>query len=199
MPLSPAPLPGLAAARQATRRTWLVLAIVALVPGWAAAQAMGGFATIGAQTLSKDAPNVWSIVARLPWLGALPLAGLAMASAIGAAAWLAAHFSARPPRDALAAALLIALVVPGLLPGMTPVDFLLAGLLSVALSARDRDRASLSIAATIGAGLALASADLAPLGAAPMIVVTALVAQRFFLSPANDNGLPLNPLAELPG
>src|SRR3569623_1345330 len=126
MPL-PAPFPGLAVARSATRRIWLALMLVALIPGWAAAEAMSGFTTVGAQPLSYDAPNIWSIVVRLPWLGTAPLAGLAMARAIGTAAWQAAHRSARPPRDTLAAALLIALALPGLSPGMRPLDFTLAG------------------------------------------------------------------------
>src|SRR3569623_2002984 len=171
------PLPGLAAARSATRRTWLALMLVALIPGWAMARAMSGFATIGVQPLSYDAPNIWSVVVRLPWLSTAPRAGLAMAGAIGTAVWLAAHFSARPPRDTLAAALLIALALPGLLPGMRPLDNVLAGVL----------------------GIALAFADVAPLGAVPMIVATVLTTQRFLVSPANDNGSPLNLLAEFPG
>ena len=78
------------------------------------------FLTVGGTTppLSDGAPNLWAIVQALPWIGDLPLAGLAMAMAIGAAAWLAAHFSAKPPRGEalLPAALLIALALPGLLP-----------------------------------------------------------------------------------
>lgn len=193
------PLPGLAAARSATRRSWLALMLVALIPGWAAAEAMSGFTTVGAQPLSYEAPNIWSIVVRLPWLGTAPLAGLAMASAIGTAAWLAAHFSARPPRDTLAAALLIALALPELLPGMRPLDFVLAGVLGIAQAGRKRDRASVAIAAMIAGGIALAFAGFAPLGAVPMMVATAMTAQRFLVSPANDNGSPLNLLAEFPG
>src|SRR3569833_3189188 len=144
------PLPGLAAARSATRRTWLALMLVALIPGWALARAMRGFATIGVQPLSYDAPNIWSVVVRLPWLSTAPLAGLAMAGAIGTAVRLAAHFSARPPRDTLAAAL------------------------GIAQAGRKRDRASVAIAAMIAGGIALAFADVAPLGAVPMIVATVL-------------------------
>src|SRR3569623_493523 len=193
------PLPGLAAARSATRRTWLALMLVALIPGWAMARAMSGFATIGVQPLSYDAPNIWSVVVRLPWLSTAPLAGLAMAGAIGTAVRLAAHFSARPPRDTLAAALLIALALPGLLPGMRPLDFVLAGVLGIAQAGRKRDRASVAIAAMLAGGIALAIADVAPLGAVPMIVATVLTTQRFLVSPANDNGSPLNLLAEFPG
>src|SRR3569623_644030 len=193
------PLPGLAAARRATRRTWLELMLVALIPGWSMARALSGFATIGEQPLSYDAPNIWSVGVRLPGLSTAPLAGLAMAGASGTAVWLAAHFSARPPRDTLAAALLIALALPGLLPGMRPLDFVLAGVIGIAQAGRERNRASVALAALIAGGIVHASADVAPLGAVPMIVATALIAQRFFVLPANDNGSPLNLLAEFPG
>src|SRR3569623_928551 len=91
--------PGLAAARSATRRTRLSRILVAQIPGWAMSRAKRWFFTIGVHPLSFDAPNIWSVVVRLPWLSTAPLAGLAMAGAIGTAVWLAAHFSARPPRD----------------------------------------------------------------------------------------------------
>src|SRR3569623_2711005 len=193
------PHPNLVATQSATRRTWLARMLVALIPGWAMARAMSGCATIGVQPLSYDAPNIWAGVVRLPWRSTAPLAGLAMAGAIGTAVWLAAHFSARPPRDTLAAALMIALALPGLLPGMRPLDYVLAGVLGIAQAGRERNRASVASAAMIAGGIVLAFADVAPLGAVPMIVATALIAQRFFVLPANDNGSPLNLLAEFPG
>ncbi|MDB5678723.1 hypothetical protein [Sphingomonas bacterium] len=200
MPLSSAPFPptGFAAARDALRRTWLTLAIVALVPASAAARIVPNFLTIGpTPSLSDNAPNLWSIVQALPWLGSLPLAGLAMAMAIGAAAWLAAYFSACPPRNdaQLPAALLIALALPGLLPYMQTHDFLLAVALSCALAIRRR---SAVIAALVSIGYLLAVVGAAPFGAMAIIAATVLVARAFLTSPANDNGLPLNPYIPYP-
>ena len=122
-PRSPCPT-GFAAARDAARRAWLIAG------GGRAGAGIGRGADRAdfpdgrrrPPPLSDGAPNLWAIVQALPWIGDLPLAGLAMAMAIGAAAWLAAYFSARPPRGEalLPAALLIALVLPGLLPQMQP-------------------------------------------------------------------------------
>jgi len=183
---------GFVAARDASRRAWLVLTIVALIPGFAVARIFPHFLSIGtAQSLSCGAPNIWAIVQALPWIGDLPLAGLAMASAVGAAAWLAAHFSAKPPRgDALLpAALLVALALPGLLPQMRPNDFLLAVILGMVLAIRQRRPI---IAALVVGGYSLAIAGHGWLGALPMIAATLIVARAFFASPANDNGLSLN-------
>lgn len=177
---------------------WLGLAIVALVPASAAARIVPSFLSVGpAPPLSDGAPNLWSIVQALPWIGELPLAALAMAMAIGAAAWLAAHFSAHPPRGnaQLPAALLIALVLPGLLPQMQPSDFWLAVALGGALAV---ERRSFAIAALVFIGYLLAVIGAAPLGALMMTTATALVARRFLTSPVNDNGLPLNPYIPYP-
>ncbi|MEO5492948.1 MAG: hypothetical protein ABIR08_02855 [Sphingomonas sp.] len=155
--------------------------------------------TIDAPTpVSNGAPNLWAIVQALPWIGGLPLNGLAMATTMGATAWLAAYFSTRPPRGEalLSAALLIALVLPGLLPQMQPHDFLLAVALSVALAIRQREAA---IAALIMGGWLSAIFLSAALGTVPIMVATLLIARPFLASPANDNGLPLNPVAAYPG
>lgn len=189
----PTPRTGFASARQAARRAWLTLAAVALVPGWAAARVVPGFFSVSAPPpLSDGAPNLWAIVAMLPGVGGWPLAGLAMAMALGAAAWLAARFAARPPcGDALLpAALLVSLILPVLLPAMRPADFLLALVLSGALAIRRR---SVAIPALVCVGWLLAIAGIAALGAAPILIATWLVARAFLASPANDNGLPLNP------
>jgi hypothetical protein len=200
MPTSSAPFPpaGFAAARGASRRAWLTLAIVAMVPAMSAARVMANFLAVGpTPPLSDGAPNLWSIVQALPWIGDLPLAGLAMAMAIGAAAALGAQFSAKPPRgDALPpAALLIALAVPALLPDMQTHDFLLAVALSGALAIRQR---SAVIPALVSIGYLLAIVGAAPLGALATLAAAILVARPFLTSPANDNGLPLNPYIPYP-
>jgi len=193
----PPPFPvgptGFAAARQAARRAWLILAAVALTSGWRIVEIIPGFFTVGAAPpLSDGAPNIWSIVQALPWIGDLPLAGLALATAAGAAAWLAACFSVHPPRGdrLLPAIVLVALVLPGLLPHMQPRDFLPAVALSGMLAVRQRKPA---IAMLVMAGWSSAMAGVPILGAVPIIVAILSMARRFLVSPANDNGLPLNP------
>ena len=191
MVLSPFPLTGLTGSRRAAWSAWLSLAIVALVPGWAIIRTMIGFTTVGDRALTAGAPNIWSVVAELPWIGDMPLAGLAAASAIGAAAWTAALFAVRPPRDVTAAALLLALIVPALLPGMAPQDFTLAGCLSLVLVIGERSRDNLSIAGLVFLAFVLTLVDLASAGAVPMIAATVAIMRRFLVSPANDNGSPL--------
>jgi hypothetical protein len=188
---------GFASARQATRRAWLILAAVALAPAWTAARIVPSFFTVNMPPLSDGAPNLWAIVKVLPWIGDLQLAGLAMAMAIGAAGWIAAHFSACPPRGEalLRAALLVALVLPGLLPQMQPHDFQLAVALSLILALRQRE---VTIAALVTGGWLVAIFASAALGAAPIMVATLLIARPFLASPANDNGLPLNPVFASP-
>ena len=199
--MSPSPIiarTGLLSAHRTPRRAWLTLAAVALAPGWAAASIVPGFFSANAPPpLSDGAPNLWAIVSSLSWIADLPLAGLAMATAIGAAAWLAAYFSAHPPRHValLRAALLVSLVLPGLLPAMRSGDFLLAVALSGALAFRERD---FGIAALIVTGWLLAIAGFAAIGAPPIMVATLLIARAFLASPANDNGPPLNPFAPYP-
>lgn len=193
MPPSPIPLPvGRKVARDAAHKAWLTLAAAALLPMLAVARVVPAFFMSGSPVpLSDNAPNVWAVVGALPWIGDLPLAGLAMAMAIGAAAWLAAYFSARPPRSeaSLPAALLVALVVPGLAPGMRPDDFLLAVALSFALAVKRRDE---RVAGLVMAGYLLTATGVPILGSAAMIAATALITRRFLILPANDNGLPLN-------
>jgi hypothetical protein len=193
------PLPaGFTSAREVARRAWLILAVAALVPGWSAARAMSEFLTVGdAPPLSDGAPSLWAIVQMVPWLRDLPLAALAMAMAVGAGVWLAAHFSARPPRGEaiLRAALLVALALPLLLPHMRPADFLAAVALSIALAIRQR---GLAVAALLLTGHLLAIIGLPALGAVPMIAAIAVIARSFLDLPANDNGLPLNPYSSYP-
>lgn len=194
----PTPCTGLASARRATRRAWLVLALVALWCGSAATRIVPAFFSVDAPPrLSDGAPNIWALVAALPWASALPLAGLAMATALGVTAWLAAHFSARPPRGdtLLSAALLVSLVLPGLLPQMQSGDFLPALVLSGMLAVLQRQ---VAIAALVMTGWCLAAAGSNALGAVPVVVASVLIVRPFLASPANDNGLPLNPSVPYP-
>jgi hypothetical protein len=191
-PSLPATIAGFASARRAAHRAWLLLAAVAAVPGWAAARIVPGFLAVDTSPpLSDGAPNLWAIIQMLPWIGGLPLTGLAMTMAFGAAAWLMAHFSAHPPRgEALArAALLIALLVPGLLPRMQPHDFLLAAVLSIITGLQARNA---TLAGLVVGGWLLAVLGVGVLGAVPVLVATLWLARSFLASPANDNGLPLN-------
>lgn len=157
--------------------------------------------------LANNAPNAWSIVQALPWIGDLPLTGLALASAVGATVWLTARFAWRSPEgsDVIPAALLFALVLPGLLPGSDARSFVMADVLALGLAAMRGDRRSWTICALVESGSMLALVgDLSGIragaiaGAVPMIVATVLIARRFLVSPANDNGLPLNPFRAYP-
>ena len=154
-----------------------------------------------------DAPNVWAIIQALPGIADMPLAGLALAAAIGASAWLIAHFSWRPPYggNVIGAGLLVALIVPGLVPGMTEQSFFLADILALVLAVVCGEPRSWMICALVEGGSALALAGHAAeidagaiLGAVPIIIATALMARQFLVSPANDNGLPLNPFRAYP-
>lgn len=155
----------------------------------------------------SGAPNIWAIVQALPWIGDLPLGGLALATAIGAAAWFVARFAWRPPagRDVTAAGLLIALLAAGILPGMTIQSFLMPDILALLLAVTRGDRRSWIICALVATGSALAQTGhltgigaCTILGAVPMIVATAMMLRQFLVSPANDNGLPLNPFRAYP-
>jgi len=157
--------------------------------------------------LSSDAPSLWAILQALPWINRLPFAGLALASAVGAAAWLTARFARRRPsdRDLVAHGAATSLLLVGLLPGMHWNSFLPVAALAVLAALLVDDRRSWAIAAlvVIGTSLGLAShltgmEAWAMLGAVPMIVATVLAGRRFLVSPANDNGLPLNPLRTYP-
>lgn len=157
--------------------------------------------------LAMDAPNIWAIGQALPRIADMPLAGLALATAMGASAWLVAHFIWRPPAggDVIAAGLLVALIVPSLLPAMNERSFFIADIVALVLAVARGDRRSWTICVLVETGSALALAGHAAkidagamLGAVPMIIATALIARQFLVSPANDNGLPLNPFRAYP-
>jgi len=160
-----------------------------------------------APAIATNAPNIWAIVQALPWIGGLPLTGLALTAVVGTSAWFAARFAWRPPvgGDVIAAGLLIALIAGGVLPGMNEGSFAMADILAVMLAVMRGDRRSWTVCALIATGSMLGLVgDLTAieactiLGAVPMIVATALITRQFLVSPANDNGLPLNPFRTYP-
>ena len=157
--------------------------------------------------LSNDAPSIWAIIQALPWINLLPFGGLALASAIGVAAWLAARFAWRRPsdRDLIASGMATSLLLVGLLPGMHWNSFLPVTALTVLVALLIENRRSWRIAALTTAGTSFGLAGhltgmpaWAMLGAVPMIAATLLSLRPMLVSPANDNGLPLNPVRPYP-
>ncbi|WP_066803614.1 hypothetical protein [Sphingomonas asaccharolytica] len=187
--------------------------VTAMLPAWLLGWPAADLATIylhqadWSPLLSLNAPNIWVIAQALPLVGDLPLSGLAIAAATGASAWLIARFSWRAPEreQLLAAALLVTLITVGLLPRMHERYFFLADILALVLAFVRNDRHSWRIAglvqlASLAGLLAYLSGvtALAVLGALPMIAATLLLGRQFLVSPANDNGLPLNPFRAYP-
>jgi hypothetical protein len=83
--------------------------------------------------LSFNAPNIWAIVQRIPAVATIALTGLALAAAIGAAAWLVTRMMVlqlEAPRLATAAVPSPLLVV-ALLPRMHERYFFLAEVLAL--------------------------------------------------------------------
>ncbi len=193
--------------RQVPLRLWLVAPLVAaatMLPAWAAGSPAGDLVSryLGQPStdaaLALNAPNLWQIVEALPVIGAMPLYGLALASALGATAAYIAWLSARPfhGRALLAPALLAPLVTAGLLPHMHERSFFLADVLALILALAVRDRANWQLAAMIQAGSLFALLGhlggleaMAMIGAIPMIVATAKIAQPLLHPFANDNPL----------
>ncbi|WP_066816173.1 hypothetical protein [Sphingomonas mali] len=187
--------------------------IAAMLPAWLLGWPAADLATIylrqadWSPLLSLNAPNIWAIAQALPMIGDLPLTGLAIATAVGVSAGLIARFAWQPPdRDQLlAAALLVTLATVGLLPRMHERYFFLADVLALGLAFARNDRRSWKIAGLVQfaslAGLAAyvsGLSGLAVIGALPMIAATWMVLGQFLVSPANDNGLPLNPFRAYP-
>jgi len=154
-----------------------------------------------------DTPNIWAIVQALPWLGALPLAGLAVTATVGASAWFTARFAWRPPAgsDVIASGVLLALIVASLMPGRDGGSFLMVDILALMLAVTRGDRWSWTVFALSATGSMLGIAGnltdisaCAIFGAVPVMAAAALIARQFLVSPANDNGLPLNPFHAYP-
>ncbi|WP_332804191.1 hypothetical protein [Sphingomonas sp. RT2P30] len=193
--------------RRVALRLWVIAPLVAaatMLPAWAAGWPASDLATIYLRqagtypALAMNAPNLWQIVESLPLIGALPLSGLALASALGATAAYIAWLSTRSldGRALLAPALLAPLITAGLLPHMHERYFFLADVVALTMALTFRDRASWQTAAMIQIGSLLglfgylSGLDaMAMLGAIPMIAATVNVARPLLRPFANDNPL----------
>ena len=140
---------------------------------------------------SAGAPNLWLLAGAMPWIGELPMIGLAFTCTIGAAAAYVAWFSARPVADRalLDAALLCALVMAALMPGLDARAFTLATILALTLAFRERNAARWSIAGLAVAGSMLALFGLSPIGSLLTVLATILQARAELKPAANDNPL----------
>lgn len=145
--------------------------------------------------LDTAAPSLWVILEALPWIGTLPLSGLALTSMIGAAAVYIAWGATQPLRhaDLFDGALLCALAFAMLLPGADPDAFLLSAGLALHMAVVDRGVRRWRIAALIGIGLLVAwlgGTIAAPLGALATLTATFLHARGVFKNAAaNDNAV----------
>ena len=97
------------------------------------------------------------------------------------------------------------LLLVGLLPGMHWNSFLPVTALAVVAALVGEDRRSWTVAALAATGTTFGLAGhlsgigaCAMIGAVPMIAATIVALRRFLVSPANDNGLPLNPFRAYP-
>ncbi len=192
---------------------WWLLAPVAtaamMVPAMLAGWPPGDLLAIYAQQgttfadLSRNAPNIWSIIDLLPRGDDVPLLGLAFTAAIGASAAYIARFSAQPlhGRVLIAAALLAMLVTAGLLPKMHERFFYLADIIALVLAIVSGDRYAWRTALLVQTGSALALLaylsgieSVAAISAVPMLVATWRVAMPLLNPAANDNPLLARPV-----
>ena len=153
--------------------------------------------------LSRNAPNIWSIIDLLPRGDDMPLLGLAFTAAIGVSAAYIARFSAQPMhgRVLIAAALLAMLVTAGLLPKMHERFFYLADIVALVLAVAAGDRNSWRTALLVQTGSTLALfaylsgiESVAAISAVPMLVATWRVAVPLLQPAANDNPLLARPV-----
>lgn len=173
----------LALQRRAPAHLWPIVPMMALGIGSAAGTpwTMPGAYAGGA--------NLWGIAAQVPWIGAWPLGGLALATSIGTAAAFAAWFARRGLSGTalLAAAALCTLANAALVPGMTAESWRLGALLAVLLALARQRRLAWSIAALAQGGIAVTLIGAPVSGALPLLVAALLLARAVFASAANDN------------
>lgn len=197
--------------RRVPARLWLLtpiataaMMIPAMLVGWPPGNLLAIYALQSTTfaDLSRNAPNIWSIVDLLPRGEDMPLLGLAFTAAIGAIAAYIARFSAQPlhGRVLIAAALLAVLVTAGLLPNMHERCFYLADIVALVLAimAGDRESWRTALLVQMGSTLALFAyltgiESVAAFSAVPMLVATWRVAQPLLNQAANDNPLLARP------
>lgn len=195
-------------ARPVPLRLWLIAPAVylaALVPAWLAGWPATDLLLIHFRqvetfkAVALNAPNIWMILDSIG-LDSTPLAGLALAAAMGASAAYAARFGATArmlTRPMLVrVALLSPLIVAGLLPRMHERYFLLADILSIAVALTSNERGIWRVPVLIQAGSTLALlaymtgiSALAAIGGVLMVAATVLVARPLLHRAANDNPL----------
>lgn len=164
-----------------------------LLPAWLAAAMLPGFFDVAhGLPLTAGGPNLWAVAAALPLLRDVPLTGLAMAAASGAAASLSAQIGKCPPRRdaAWATALLAALALPALLPATGLSAFAPAVLLAVIDAWTRRED---TVARWTIAGLLAAAIGVPAIGALAILRAAWLTARVAIVLPANDNASPLGP------
>ncbi|MFL9842520.1 glycosyltransferase 87 family protein [Sphingomonas sp. ST-64] len=177
----------------------LALMLPALLAGWPPAD----LATIyfrQAETFSNDiarnAPNIWSLAGMVAPDFAPRLFGLALAAALGAAAWFVAKMQIVRFGHAglVGMAALAALLSAGLLPRMHERYFMLADLLILAFAIARGTRSAFALAALVQLGSFAAivgylglGAPMVAVGASCMIAATWLAARPLANPNANDN------------
>ncbi|OYX37950.1 MAG: hypothetical protein B7Y98_10155 [Sphingomonas sp. 32-62-10] len=198
--------------RRVPVRLWLLtplataaMMIPAMVAGWPPGNLVAIYALQSTTfaDLSRNAPNIWSIIDLLPRGEDMPLLGLAFTAAVGASAAYIARFSAQPlhGRALIAAALLAMLVTAGLLPKMHERFFYLADIVALVLAIMAADRESWRTALLIQTGSTLALfaylsgiESVAAMSAVPMLVATWRIARPLLQPAANDNPLLVRPI-----
>ncbi|WP_423602151.1 hypothetical protein [Sphingomonas sp. MS122] len=175
------------AIRRRISALWLALPVALL-----AVRLSGALPDLAADT-SSSAPNIWSLAAALAPEHAPALLGIALAAGLGAAAaYIARMQSIVTDRAALAGmAALATLLAAGLLPQMGAQDFLLPGILTLALAVARGTRNAFTLAALVQLGTIAAAfgfgLELTAAGTLCMIAATWIAAQPLIAPHANDN------------
>ncbi len=195
-------------ARPVPFRVWLIAPAVflaTLIPAWLAGWPAADLLLVyfrqveTFKAVALNAPNIWMILDTVG-IDSAPLAGLALAAAVGACGAYAARFGATARMLTtpmlVRVALLSPLIVAGLLPRMHERYFLLADILSIAVALTSTERGAWRIPVLIQAGSTLALlaymtgvSALAAIGGLMMLAATILVARPLLNRAANDNPL----------
>ncbi len=177
----------------------LALMAPALLAGWPPADlATVYFRQAGtfSNDIARNAPNIWSLAGMIAPEFAPRLFGLALAAALGAAAWFVAKMQVVRFDNAglVGMAALAALLTAGLLPRMHERYFLLADMLILAFAIARGTRPAFALAALVQIGSFAAitgylglGAPMVAMGALCMIVATWIAAGPLVAPNANDN------------